>query len=348
MSYKRINNYNKKKKNEKRRQRIVEEGVKPGSNTPDPPLLTGMALNSMQSYAMGAIPPSALKQFGIPQPLDEFDLDRLITDKDGKLIMDKAIGIFGQRGTGKTFATRYMMWHLQKFFDYGIIITGTKFNFFWQDYVPDSAIIPLEYLEQALHTMLYNQAVLVQKIKKGKLPPDTNINFFCILEDWIQDSKHARYSDIVNTLFVAGRHFRVFVVAITQYAKAISTYARGNLDFAFILRQNQNIQRQAICEDHVDMVPKGIACTLMDGETMDNGILVVDKTPQWKTLGEVFSRMKAEDPGYFKLGCKKWWEDERNKAQEDDDCGFGRQKKRTFYEIMNDFIRMSSIQCPWN
>jgi hypothetical protein len=258
----------------------------------------------------------------------EFDVNKLISEKPdygGFEFVDKAISFFGQRGTGKSFATRWILFLLQKRFKTGLVISGTTFNNYWQRHLPSDCVIDVQFIDEALHMALNKQSKLVDTAMKAHSEEERNNKFskmskegfFIILEDWIADKQAARYSYVVDALFTTGRHFNIFVICITQYAKAVSTYVRGNLDFAFILRQNAFNQRDAICKDHMDMIEPHCATWLMDKITVDRGILVVDKTPNWTDVSEILTRFKAKEPpkqqrfdgttGYFQIGDANWW-----------------------------------------
>ena len=50
----------------------------------------------------------------------------------------------------------------------------------------------------------------------------------------------------IMELFVAGRHYRLFVLITTQYAKAITPTLRGNTDYCFMMKCLQQRQLESL------------------------------------------------------------------------------------------------------
>ena len=73
-----------------------------------------------------------------------------------------------------------------------------------------------------------------------------------------------RYDANLMELFVAGRHYRLFVLITTQYAKAITPTLRGNTDYCFIMKPIQKGQREALWEDFGDFLTKDAFAQMLD------------------------------------------------------------------------------------
>jgi hypothetical protein len=115
-------------------------------------------------------------------------------------------------------------------------------------------------------------------------------------------------------LFVAGRHYRLFVLITTQYAKAITPTLRGNTDYLFLFKTVQQRQKEALCEDYFGsfFTKDGFYHTL-DTYTEDSEGLVVDTSPEnHVTPDEMMRWWKAVDPGPFPMGSKEYWESAQN------------------------------------
>jgi len=85
-----------------------------------------------------------------------------------------------------------------------------------------------------------------------------------------------RTRDVWSLLFVAGRHYKLFVLITTQYAKAITPTLRGNTDYCFIMKTIQKGQREAMWEDFGDFLTKDAFAQILDAYTEDNEVLVID------------------------------------------------------------------------
>lgn len=238
-----------------------------------------------------------------PSCLNTWDPQVMVND-DGTITC--AIAVIGQRGTGKSHATNYLLSLIGKHFDEVLVITGTRFNGYWQEKLYSACVISDEFLEIALVDLLERQkrAELLRRMGKRSTPLNTVI----ILDDWIHDVKHARYSETVNKLFTAGRHYKICVICLSQYATAISTYVRSNVDYVLLLRINMEKQKEAVCNDHLDVIPnKHITKQMLVHCTMDRNILVVNKSPIWNSLSEVFLTWRAEaEVKPYKIGNPEW------------------------------------------
>jgi hypothetical protein len=118
-----------------------------------------------------------------------------------------------------------------------------------------------------------------------------------------------KYDPNLMELFVAGRHYRLFVLITTQYAKAITPTIRGNTDYIFIMKTIQQRQREALWEDFGDFLTKDAFAQILDAYTEDNETLVIDTCPEHMVDPlEMLYWWKAEDPGEFHMGSKEYWE----------------------------------------
>jgi hypothetical protein len=110
------------------------------------------------------------------------------------------------------------------------------------------------------------------------------------------------YDETIAELFVAGRHYKLFVLITTQYGKAITTH------YVLVLHNKQEGQREALWRDFADFMTREGFCTLLDAYTEDNEILICDTSEPTSKPWEVLHWFKADDPGAFKLGNLAYWE----------------------------------------
>ena len=133
--------------------------------------------------------------------------------------------------------------------------------------------------------------------------------FFVLLDDVISDSS-LRFDSNLMELFVAGRHYKLFVLITTQYAKSITPVLRGNTDFCFMMLTLQKMQRESLWEDYCDFLTKDAFAQIIAVYTEDNEVLVVNNCPEEAvTPLSMLSWFKAIDPGFFNIGSAKYWEE---------------------------------------
>lgn len=231
-----------------------------------------------------------------------------LTEFDPETIkLDATIVAVGKRRTGKSWVFRNLMYLMKDKIPAGIVISQTdELNKFWRQYIPAKYIYP-KYEPEILDAVfarqkkILNDNALTDKEKDAKAP------FFVLLDDVISDQR-LKYDANLMELFVAGRHYRLFVLITTQYAKAITPTLRGNTDYCFIMKTIQQRQREALWEDFGDFLTKDAFAQVLDHYTEDNEVLVIDTCPEHTVDPlQMLYWWKACDPGAFKFGSKEFW-----------------------------------------
>lgn len=226
--------------------------------------------------------------------------------------LDGTIVAVGKRRTGKSWVFRNLMYLMRDQIPAGIVISQTdELNKFWRQYIPSKFIYP-RYEPEILDAVFKRQKKiltdksLTDKEKEEKAP------FFILLDDVISDQR-LKYDANLIELFVAGRHYKLFVLITTQYAKAITPILRGNTDYIFIMKTIQQKQREALWEDFGDFLTKDAFAQILDAYTEDNEVLVIDTCPEHTVDPlEMLYWWKAQDPGEFKIGSKEYWQSAMN------------------------------------
>jgi hypothetical protein len=225
--------------------------------------------------------------------------------------LDGTIIAIGKRRTGKSFAFRHILHTLKDEFDAGICISQTdELNHYWRQYMPAKYIFN-RYDGAILQAVFDRQKAIMNDKKMSDAEREKKARFFIILDDVISDQK-VRYSPEIAELFVAGRHYKLFVLITTQYAKAITPTLRSNADYVLMLNCKQEGQRECLWRDFCDFMTKEGFYTLLDAYTEDNEILVCDTSNPTAKPWEVLKWFKAADPGNFYLGSRAYWESAMN------------------------------------
>lgn len=222
--------------------------------------------------------------------------------------LDATIVAIGKRRTGKSWLLRNIMYLMRDKIPAGIVISQTdELNMFWRQYVPSKYIYP-KYEPEILDAVFKRQKNILQDNSLTDEEKDKKAPFFVLLDDVISDQR-LKYDENLMELFVAGRHYRLFVMITSQYAKAITPTLRGNTDYAFLMKCAQQRQREALWEDFADALTKDAFAQMLDAYTEDNEVLVVDTSPEKKVDPiELFAWWKAVDPGEFAMGSKEYWQ----------------------------------------
>lgn len=191
-----------------------------------------------------------------------------------KDIMDDFTCVFiGRRRSGKTFLSRWLMYHLRFRFPFGIVITGTKLNNFWSQYVPEEFIHEIDDISLVLDQVFARQIYIKSHPELGIDP-----RMFVILDDVLSDKYRIRFSVPLATIFTNGRHHNIFTLITLQDAKGIPPDLRENADLCVLFRVYEG-GRQKIIKDewlsYVHDVKNNNSNTLIDEEKKDQDTAIM-------------------------------------------------------------------------
>jgi len=206
-----------------------------------------------------------------------------------------AVYIFsGKPKSGKSHLIKYFMYIHRNFFDYGIVLTKTKFNDGY-DYVPDSYVHP-DYNEDKIRSLMKLQADLVSDgIKK---------NAFVIIDDCLTKQFDKQ---LFTDLITQHRHFNITVIISTQYIYKINPTIRECANFAIIFRQSTTRSLNALFESFGSHFNKFDEFkNYIVKNTGDYKFILVDINSTSDNIDEIYKVMKApENIPKFKLKFNK-------------------------------------------
>jgi len=212
---------------------------------------------------------------------------------------DKICVFIGKRNTGKSWAVRDLLYHLQHI-PTGIVISGTeRANKFYSNHIPEIYIHD-DYDSNAIHNVIKKQQNALETGKK-------NFETFIVLDDLTFDKSWVKDKNI-SEIFMNGRHYHILFVLTMQYPLAIPPALRSNVDYVFIFRENFISNRRRIWEHYCGVIPKFDQFQeIMDVCTKDYGCLVIDNSKTSTSIDDVVSWYKAEPRYNFKVGGRKYW-----------------------------------------
>lgn len=186
---------------------------------------------------------------------------------------DFVVAMFGRRRLGKTFGARWLCYQLRHRFPLVIVITNTTINGFWERYVPKDFIFTVPEMDEVFKK-LYDRQEFILTHPQYKIDP----RVLLILDDVLEDQMILQYSKYLKASFTDGRHYKISIMILLQYAKGITPVLRGNADIAIIYRQFQKMQRESLVEDFLDVLPtKIMAFAMLDKFTKCKGDPAFDK-----------------------------------------------------------------------
>lgn len=234
--------------------------------------------------------------------LKKFDITKV---KD-----DNVIVLLGKRKTGKSFLIRDIMYY-HRDIPVGTVISGSESsNNFYGQMVP-KLFIHDEYKPEIIDNILKRQKAVMTKYNKEKqLYGKTQLDprAFLIMDDCLHDSCWKRDKNI-KYIFMNGRHRRVMYLLPMQYPLGVPPELRTNVDYTFILRENNYGNRKRIYENYASIFPTfEVFNAVMDQVTEGFGCLVIDNTTLSNKLEENVFWYQADDHEPYTLGSRVFWQ----------------------------------------
>tara|TARA_B100000795_G_scaffold261632_1_gene238601 strand:- start:1279 stop:2145 length:867 start_codon:yes stop_codon:yes gene_type:complete len=232
--------------------------------------------------------------------LNEFDPTEIMDDS--------TIVAVGKRRTGKTWVLRNIMWEKRDVFEAGIVFSQTdELNHFWRQYIPAKYIFK-KYDPAVLDQVFQRQKDILNSTTLTDQEKEKVAPFFILLDDVISDDRLKWDSNLME-LFVSGRHYKLFVLITTQYAKSITPTLRGNTDYCIVMKTIQKRQLESLYEDYAGFLTKDAWGQMVNEQTRDNHVMIVntaqddDRDPI-----DTLAWWKAVDPGPFVMGSEAYWD----------------------------------------
>jgi hypothetical protein len=221
--------------------------------------------------------------------------------------LDATLCFIGKRRTGKSWAMRNILFALRDKFQGGIVISQTaELNHFWEEYIP-KAYIHTKYDPEIIQSVFKRQKKILNDHSRTEEEKERDAPFFVLLDDVISDTS-LKYDESLMEIFVAGRHYKIFLLISTQYAKAVTPVIRANTDFVFCMKCIQQRQIEALWEDFGSFLTKDAFAQILAAYTEDNEVLVINTCPDTRVDPmSMLAWWKAIDPGKFHVGSAEFW-----------------------------------------
>lgn len=233
--------------------------------------------------------------------LDEWVWEEKLGDEEFfKNIIGKLWLIVGKTETGKSFFIREMMYRMRKLFPFGIIISHTKHNAFYQQFFPNHLII------NRFNAQVVRDIINAQMARHGD--PGRNTHFLLLMDDIA--SEKLQHIQILQELAMEGRHYGITTIFTTQhFTKAITqirTNARWNVLFT---TTNENVMDQISTELATDHASREDFDAWYDMNTKDHRCIIVDQNPNKRGSEKyyTFKALSEEECPQFVMLCDKAW-----------------------------------------
>jgi hypothetical protein len=239
---------------------------------------------------------------------------------------DAVIVMTAKRREGKSTLVKDLMYY-HRDIPVGTVISPTEqANKFFSDFIPN-VFIHDEYSAPVIENFIKRQKMIVKKQNQEKaLYGSCNIDprAFLILDDCLYDASWTRDKNM-RFVFQNGRHVKTLYICTMQYPLGIPPNLRTNIDYVFILRENNLGNRKRLYENYAGVFPSfDIFCQVMDQCTENYECLVIDNTARSNKLEDIVFWYRAEVHSNFRVGNAQFWvnNDKSYNTNDDDEEDF--------------------------
>ena len=129
---------------------------------------------------------------------------------------------------------------------------------------------------------------------------------FLILDDCLYDKKWINDKSI-RSIFMNGRHYKIFFLITMQHAMGLPPVLRNNVDYIFIFRNNIHKERQKIFDNYAGMFSSfEVFNQVMNQCTENYECLVIDCKTQSNKLEDQVFLYKAKEV-HIKMCSTEMW-----------------------------------------
>ena len=187
---------------------------------------------------------------------------------DNFTIVDKIIGLFGKRNSGKSRLLRYLVHCEKNRFKKIFVICPTEcVNRFYSSIVDEECIFDSYDNDWMMR--------LIKKMTELKSNNNDNNNVLIILDDCVSDTNFHQCQSL-NILCTRGRHINISVILTIQYIFSIPPVARNNLDYVFAGQMNKKSVDLLSDEYLLGDIDKSQFIKLYNKSTKDYNFMVIN------------------------------------------------------------------------
>ena len=221
---------------------------------------------------------------------------------------DSVVVFIGKRNTGKSYCMKDIL-NYHRDIPVGVVISPTeKANGYFEKFIPKMLIYD-ECEEKTIKKFLDRQINIsgqrkleMQRSGSSSIDPRA----FLILDDCLYDKKWPSDKNI-RSIFMNGRHYKIFFLITMQHALGLPPVLRSNVDYVFIFRNNIMKEREKIYHHYAGMFPTFDAFNqVMDQTTENFECLVVDNKVQSNKLEDQVFWYKASESNFRMCSNELW------------------------------------------
>lgn len=230
----------------------------------------------------------------------EFKLD--------KMVKDPAIVMIAKRGSGKSFITRDIAYHMRSV-PGGVVIAPTdRMNSFYKYFFPD-LYIHYEIKDIILKKILLRQTLILEKAKRKKQEGKyIDPSAILIMDDCLAQKKSWAKDQSIMEILMNGRHYRLTYILTMQTPLGITPDLRLNFDYIFLCKEESAINKKKLYDNYASIFPSLASfISVFRKCTEDFRAMVIDNRKSSDVIQEKVFWFKAKERE-FSFGSRKFKE----------------------------------------
>lgn len=212
--------------------------------------------------------------------------------------------LIGKTNTGKSYLLRDLLFHLKNSYYTGVVCSRSEeVNHFYKRFIPKSCLYP-DHSEVLLKDIFTRQKKLINNNVESKYS-----NFFLIYDDLISGANEWGKCSLIKDTYTLGRHYKIAFFLLSQYTNAVPPYAKNNVDYIFILQQQNYQEIDRLYKEYGSgFKHKKEFIKVLETFTNNNGCMVIDNTiKSTKIQDRIFFYKASAIPPEFRMCHKNIW-----------------------------------------
>jgi hypothetical protein len=213
-----------------------------------------------------------------------------------KMPKESIVVLLGKRNTGKSVLVKDILFHKREI-PIGTVISHTDhLTHFYDKFIPNM-LIHKNFSPEILTKVFERQTLALDR--QWRAP-----HGFLVMDDCLSEAKTWTKDPNIKEIFFNGRHFKLFCIITMQSPLGLPGEFRTNVDYTFILKNNNHADRERIYKHYAGCFPSFsfFACT------EDYHALVVDNTTTSNKLEDQVFYYKADiHDEKFKMCAPELW-----------------------------------------
>lgn len=241
-----------------------------------------------------------------------------------KIKKDSIIVVIGKRNTGKSFLVRDILYHNSDI-PMGTVISHTDhLNKWYQKFIPP-ILIHKRYSPEVLDRILERQ-------RKANKEEWQDPSAFLLMDDCLADSDAWKKDENIKEIFFNGRWYKLLFILSMQSPMGIPPSFRDNIDYTFILKNNNASAREKIFKHYAGAFPdKKTFEKAMNVLTDDYKCIVIDNATHSNKMEDQVFFYKAEERTNFRICSDAVWRRSNqilSKMEDPDDADYVKRMRK--------------------